>query len=38
MADALHDDKRRQRIHLTVVVLLVLAALMFLSAAWLRVA
>lgn len=34
MAEATHDDKRRQRIHLTVALLLALAALMFVSAAW----
>lgn len=38
MTDIAHDKNRRSRIHLTVAVLLVLAALMFISAAWLRLA
>lgn len=38
MADVLHDDKRRQRIRLTVAALLLLVVAMFLSAAWLRLA
>ncbi len=38
MANALHDNKRRQRIHLTVVALTLLVAVMFVSAAWLRLA
>ena len=35
MADAMHDNKRRQRIHLTVGVLFVMVTLMFVSAAFL---
>jgi hypothetical protein len=38
MADITHDKNRQSRIHLTVAALLVLAALMFISAAWLRLA
>lgn len=34
MTDITHDKNRRGRIHLTVAALLVLAALMFISAAW----
>jgi hypothetical protein len=34
MADITPDKNRRSRIHLTVAALLVLAALMFISAAW----
>lgn len=34
MADIMLDKKRQSRIHLTVAALLVLAALMFISAAW----
>ena len=38
MADTLCDRNRRQRIHLTVVALTLLVAVMFVSAAWLRLA
>ena len=38
MAEALHDDKRRQRIRLTVAALTLLIVAMFVSAAWLRLA
>lgn len=38
MADVQTDRKQRQRIHLTVAVLLVLVAVMFVSAAFLRLA
>jgi hypothetical protein len=38
MADITHDKNRRSRVHLTVAALVVLAALMFISAAWLRLA
>lgn len=38
MADALRDKNRRQRIHFTVMALTLLVAVMFVSAAWLRLA
>jgi hypothetical protein len=38
MTDITHDKNRRSRIHLTVAALLVLATLMFVSAAWTRLA
>jgi hypothetical protein len=38
MTDITQDKNRRSRIHLTVAALVVLAALMFISAAWLRLA
>jgi hypothetical protein len=38
MADITQDKNRRSRVHLTVAALLVLAVLMFISAAWLRLA
>ena len=38
MADIQTDRKQQQRIHLTVVALFVLAALMFVSAAFLKLA
>ncbi len=38
MTDAMHDNKRRHRIHLTVVALTLLVAAMFVSAAFLRLA
>ena len=38
MADVMHDKNRRQRIHLTVAALVVLVAVMFVSAAFLRFA
>jgi hypothetical protein len=34
MAETTHDDKRRQRIHITVAVLALLVVVMFVSAAW----
>jgi hypothetical protein len=38
MADTLRDNHQRRRIHLTVAALTLLVALMFVSAAWLRLA
>jgi hypothetical protein len=38
MADVLHDNKQRQRIHLTVAALTLLVVVMFVSATWLRLA
>lgn len=38
MTDIVRDNKRRQRIHLTVAVLTLLVVVMFVSAAWLRLA
>lgn len=38
MADALRDNKQRQRIRLTVAALTLLVVAMFVSAAWLRLA